>query len=253
MTTPNTPTKRRIQAVLFDLDGTLLDTETLSDRAMIQYFCEHHHRHGVGGTWEADTQDGNVLPWTLKQQILGLRGSEWGPIVLQYAEQYWKIPSHSISVTNLWSAWEYNLNALCTQVQLCEGALTVVEHFRTTKNIPLAIATSSRREAVLKKAKNHGRLFQHFSVIVTGDDPNVRQGKPAPDIYLEAAQQLGVHPTECLVVEDALSGVRAGKAAGCTVVAVPDRRFNEEERAVFVKESDYVLDTLTDLIQLNLV
>ena len=66
-----------------------------------------------------------------------------------------------------------------------------------------------------KKRTHHERhLFEHIDVIVTGDDPAVKNGKPAPDIYLEAARRLGVDPAECLVFEDALSGVKSGKAAG---------------------------------------
>ena len=59
-------------------------------------------------------------------------------------------------------------------------------------------------------------------------------------------RRLGVNPKECIVFEDALAGVRSGKAAGCTVVVVPDPRFNENERAVFVEEADVVLDSLED-------
>jgi beta-phosphoglucomutase-like phosphatase (HAD superfamily) len=87
-------------------------------------------------------------------------------------------------------------------------------------------------------------MFQHMSAIVAGDDPAVKNGKPAPDIYLEAARRLGVDPSECLVFEDALSGARAGKAAGCFVVAIPDPRFSPEEKAVFDSVADVVVDNL---------
>merc|ERR1712086_1102154 len=86
-----------------------------------------------------------------------------------------------------------------------------------------------------------------MGVIVTGDDPAVRNGKPAPDIYLEAARRLDIDPAECLVFEDALSGVKSGKAAGCQVVAIPDTRFSDDERTrVFWKEgrADVVLTNL---------
>ncbi|KAL3934253.1 MAG: hypothetical protein SGBAC_009987 [Bacillariaceae sp.] len=88
-------------------------------------------------------------------------------------------------------------------------------------------------------------MFQNIQLIVAGDHPAVKNGKPAPDIYLEAARQLKVDPKECLVFEDALSGVRAGKAAGCFVVAIPDSRFTEDEKAVFRDEADIVLDDLS--------
>ena len=85
-------------------------------------------------------------------------------------------------------------------------------------------------------------MFEHMSAIVCGDDPAVKHGKPAPDIYLEAARRVGVDPSECLVFEDALSGVMAGKAAGCTVVAVPDPRM---DKTIFENVADIVLDSLT--------
>lgn len=87
-------------------------------------------------------------------------------------------------------------------------------------------------------------MFDRMAAIVAGDDPAVKNGKPAPDIYLEAAKRLNVDPKECLVFEDALSGVRSGKAAGCRVVAIPDCRFSAEEKIQFEKEADVVLEDL---------
>lgn len=89
----------------------------------------------------------------------------------------------------------------------------------------------------------HEDMFKHMKAIVAGDDPAVKHGKPAPDIYLEAASQLGVEPKDCLVFEDALSGVKAGKAAGCTVVAVPDPRM---DKALFDGLADVVLNSLDE-------
>lgn len=93
----------------------------------------------------------------------------------------------------------------------------------------MAIATSSRMSSVQKKRYSHENIFKNMSEIVTGDDPTVKNGKPAPDIYTEAAKRLNVHPKDCLVVEDALQGVLSGKAAGCHVLAIPDPRMDKEE------------------------
>ena len=247
--------KKNVKAVLFDLDGTLLDTEALSDKAMLEFYRTRGLLSEEMYQTIITRHDGR-LPWELKKQILGLRGSEWAPIVIRYAQKHWNVPNNNnnISVQDLWTGWEGHLNDLCAEVQACPGATALVAAL-AQRHIPLAIATSSRRTAVMKKATNHGEtLFRYFDDrrIVAGDDEAVRHGKPAPDIYWQAAQRLGVDPRDCLVVEDALSGVRAGKAAGCMVVAVPDPRFTAEEKAVFAAESDVVLESLWDFETLDL-
>lgn len=239
-----------IKAVLFDLDGTLLDTEALSDKAIVLFYRD---RGLAAGIYNDLASNGYRLPWDLKKQMLGLRGSDWGPIAIQYAEKNWNITPNSVTVDEIWSGWETNLNNLCTEVEACPGAAELVVALSKRNNpLPLAIATSSRREAVTKKATKHGDMFRHIPTIVAGDHPAVKSGKPAPDIYLEAARQVGVDPVHCLVVEDALSGVRAGKAARCTVVAVPDPRFTAEEKAVFEAESDFVVESLWDLQKMDI-
>lgn len=218
----------KIKAILFDLDGTLLDTETISDQALLAAL--------------ELTDDRKRLPWELKKQILGLRGAEWGPIVLRYVQENWGVTDLP-TVDELWSSWEDHVSQMCHQVEACAGAPELVQQLAVA-GIPMAIATSSRQASVDKKRKNHGKMFQHLPTIVCGDHPAVKNGKPAPDIYLEAARQLGVDPKECLVVEDALSGVQSGKNAGCFVVAVPDARFDADEKAVFAAEAHAVLDSL---------
>jgi beta-phosphoglucomutase-like phosphatase (HAD superfamily) len=238
--------KQIIAAVLFDLDGTLVDTESLSDQAILLSLRPHFA--DASRQWNelygADKQ--HRIPWDLKTQILGLRGSDWGPIVIQYAVDHWGIrPESAPSVQELWDAWESNLNELCATVESCAGAYEIVQRLAGRK-VPMAIATSSRATAAHKKLQRHPPILQHMSAVVAGDDPAVRQGKPAPDIYVEAAKRLGLPPESCLVFEDALSGCRSGKAAGCTVVAVPDERFTDTERAAFENVADFVISDLRE-------
>jgi pseudouridine-5'-monophosphatase len=269
-----------IKAILFDMDGTLLDTESLADKAILMalFGGTHNNNNTISSSSSSSSSENNDdrsflpesirskppvsewrLPWELKKQILGLRGKEWAPICLKWAaEQHCCDPDSSFqlpTVQELIDSWEDNLNGMCTKIEACSGSKALIGAMITlslssskNKKIPMAIATSSRMSGVDKKRIRHEHhLFEHIDVIVTGDDEAVKNGKPAPDIYVEAARRLNVHPTECLVFEDALSGVKSGKAAGCYVVAVPDSRFTDEERiSLFQNEggADVVLKSL---------
>src|SRR4029077_2537460 len=114
----------------------------------------------------------------------------------------------------------------------------VLEELRQMK-LHLAVATSSVSASARPFLDRH-QLTGFFEVIVTGEE--VERGKPAPDIYLCAAEHLGILADACLVVEDALPGVAAGKAAKMRVVAIPDTRFVDPRE--YEKKADYVLGSL---------
>ena len=232
------PSPPKISAVIFDLDGTLLDTETLSCSAVLDAFGPSLSEEMRAMLRETENYK---LPWELKKQTLGLQGHAWIPLVLEYGKKHWgvrvvkdgesstgdNLPPPAPSVSEFWEQWETQLSEMCRNVDALPGAVELVEGL-ATRNIPMAISTSSRRVAVEKKRIKHDRIFQHIPVIVCGDDPEVKNGKPAPDGFLEAARQLGVDPTECLVFEDAVAGVQSAVAAGCKSVAVPDPRMEPD-------------------------
>jgi pseudouridine-5'-monophosphatase len=111
------------------------------------------------------------------------------------------------------------------------------------QSIPTAVASSSSRAMFELKTTHHRDWFATFDVIVLGDDPQVKRGKPAPDIFLAAAQALGANPRDCVVVEDAPAGVQAARAAGMRVVAIPDM---EMDRCCFT-DAHLVVQSLVEL------
>jgi pseudouridine-5'-monophosphatase len=90
------------------------------------------------------------------------------------------------------------------------------------RGVPIAVATSSERHLFERKVLEHRDWFSLFGAIIVGDDPRVKHGKPAPDVFLVAASQLGADPADCVVFEDAPAGLAAARAAGMQVVALPD-------------------------------
>jgi HAD superfamily hydrolase (TIGR01509 family) len=128
-----------------------------------------------------------------------------------------------------------------SRVGLFPNVKEVLEELRQMK-LHLAVATSSVSASARPFLDRH-QLTGFFEIIVTGEE--VEHGKPAPDIYLRAANKLGIPPDACLVIEDALPGVAAGKAANMRVAAIPDTRFvNPRE---YEKKADYLLSSLKEL------
>lgn len=127
-------------------------------------------------------------------------------------------------------------------VHLLRGAERLIRHLYDS-NVPFCLATSSSKESVDVKVSNHQELFKLFQHIVCGSsDPDVKEGKPAPDIFLVAAKRFpnSIKPENCLVFEDAPNGCRAAKLAGMQVVMVPDSHCTEEQK----KDATIVLKNL---------
>jgi HAD superfamily hydrolase (TIGR01509 family) len=123
---------------------------------------------------------------------------------------------------------------------IIEGAVEAVQRIARTR--PTAVASSAHADVIAAALESTG-LTERFDVVVSSDE--VAHGKPAADVYLETAQRLGVDPSTCLVVEDSLNGVRAAKAAGMTVVLIPNASVAPAPGTADL--ADVVLDRLADL------
>jgi pseudouridine 5'-phosphatase len=184
---------------IFDLDGTLLDTEPLYTRAA-QAVVERF---------------GKVYDWELKRRVMGGGPLAGAAIVVEHLG----LP---ISAETYLAEREAILVELFAATQPLAGAHAVVDALHA-RGIPLAIGTSSNKRLCDLKLSKHS-FARRFGVIVCSDDPEVKNAKPAPDIFLCAAARLGAAPERCIVFEDTPKGVEAALAAGMQAVAVPDAR-----------------------------
>lgn len=192
------------KAFLFDLDGTLVDSMWIWTDIDIEYLG----RFGL------------ELPGDLQNCIEGMSFTE----TARYFKERFAIPDSLEEMKNDWNrmAWEKYMK----EVPLKPGALEFLELYRS-RGVKMAVATSNSRELAEAVIAAHG-LGNIFDAIVTGCD--VAHGKPFPDIYLEAAARLGVSAGECLVFEDVVAGIQAGKNAGMEVAAVEDPYSAYQER-----------------------
>jgi HAD superfamily hydrolase (TIGR01509 family) len=126
------------------------------------------------------------------------------------------------------------------ELPLVEGAREAVE--RLAARWPLALASSSNRELIDLVLELSG-LARHFRVTVSSEE--VARGKPAPDVYLEAARRLGVPPERCAAIEDSENGIRSAKAAGMRVLAIPNPQYPPEDDALAL--ADQVLRSIAEL------
>ena len=192
------PVEGPFDAVLFDLDGVLVDTEPWWDEVRIRFAAAHGRRWTAAD--QAAVMGGNSLEWAaIMQSRLDLPHMTLGQIIDEV-------------VAGVVGCYRDAL-----EPPVIGDAPAHVRRIALER--PVAIASSSHR-AVLEAAVAALGLEGVLGAVVSSDD--VPAGKPAPDVYLLAASVLGVPPARCLVVEDSVNGVRAGKAAGMTVVLVPN-------------------------------
>ena len=207
-----------IEAVVFDLDGVLVDTEELWDEARRQVADER------GGRWREDAQ----------RAMMGMSSKERS----RYMHEEIGVPESPEQIND--EVVERLDGLYRERLPLIPGALEAVR--RQAARRPLAIASSSNRPIIdlFLELTGTAELFR-----ATVSSEEVERGKPAPDVYVEAARRLGVDPTRCAAVEDSDNGIRSAAAAGMKVIAIPNAVFPPSEEALSL--AAVVLTSLEEL------
>ena len=211
---------KNIKAVIFDLDGSLVDSMWMWKQIDIEYFAKY----------------GLDMPDTLQKDIEGMSFTE----VAHYFKTSFDFPVSEEEMKNEWNqmAWDKYIN----EVPLKNGADKFLT-FCKENNIALGIATSNSKELVTAVCKSLG-IEKYFSCIMTACE--VQKGKPAPDIYLAVAKKLNVLPEQCLVFEDIIPGIMAGKNAGMKVCAVEDA-YSAYQKNDKLKTADYYINDFHEI------
>lgn len=209
---------KKITHVIYDLDGLLLDTEPLH-LLMIQTIVNRYEK---------------VFDPSIQSKFAGRNALDSA----QFLVEMLALP---ITPQAFLEEREVFLDQLLPQAKPLPGAVRLTKHLHHHQ-IPQAVATSSRRRPFRLKTTHYQEWFTLFDCIVLGDDPTLKRGKPAPDIFLLTAQRLGANPEECLVFEDAHAGMEVALAAGMSVIVVPHPDVDKQ----LYREANQILDSLTD-------
>lgn len=207
-----------IEAVVFDLDGVLIDSEPVWEEVRRELVAER------GGRWQPDSQ----------RRLMGMSTAEWS----RYLATELGVEGAPEEIAR--AVIGRMVERYRARLPLLPGASAAVE--RLAAGWPLGLASSSPRtliDAVLDRA----HLAAFFATTVSTEE--VAGGKPAPDVYLEAARRLGVRPEQCAAIEDSTNGLRSAHAAGCPVIAVPRPEFPPAPDALALAAR--TLDGLQDL------
>ncbi len=207
-----------IDAVVFDMDGVLIESEEVWDAVRERYVREQ------GGRYDAEIQ----------RAMMGMSSTEWSA----YLHDVAGVPDEPAAINA--EVVRSMLDAYRDHLPLFEGANRAVE--RLAAHYPLAIASSSNRE-LIDTVLGPAGLAPFFRATVSSEE--VARGKPAPDVYLEAARRLGVEPTRCAAVEDSHGGIRSAKAAGMRVIAIPNPTYPPDDEALAL--ADVVVGSLDEL------
>ena len=208
------------KALIFDMDGSLVDSMWVWKDIDVEYLSKF----------------GYTIPNDLQKNIEGKSFTE----TAVYFKERFSIPDSVEEIKADWRQMAWDMYR--TRVMPKPGAVALLDYCKR-KGIKLGIATSNSREIVNMLLEERG-LTDYFSCIMTSCE--AKKGKPAPDIYLLTAEQLGVEPADCLVFEDIIYGIQAGKSAGMQVCAVEDEysAYQWEEKKAL---ADYYIHDFTDI------
>jgi HAD superfamily hydrolase (TIGR01509 family) len=208
-----------IDAVVFDLDGVLLQSEEVWDAVRERYVL------GRGGRYDQEVQ----------RAMMGMSAPEWS----RYLHEEAGVPDSPGEINR--GVVARMLEAYRGELPLLPGAVGAVR--RAAAAFPLALASSSNRE-IFEEVLRLAGLADCFQATVSSEE--VARGKPAPDVYLEAARRLGVSPEACTAVEDSHAGIGSAKSAGMRVVAIPNAAYPPDDEALRLADAVVVsLDELT--------
>jgi len=194
-----------IEAVIFDLDGVLVQSEEVWERVRRRFVEDN------GGTWHQQSH----------RHMMGVSTAAWVDYLV--SDLGVRLPPDEVAKRVIGEL----LADSSRQLPLLPGAVEAVRGLAT--ELRLAVASGSPIsliDAVLRGASIRGL----FEVVVSSDE--VAAGKPAPDVYFEACSRLGVEPSRCVVVEDSANGIRSAAAAGTRIIAIPNRRYPPESEAL---------------------
>jgi HAD superfamily hydrolase (TIGR01509 family) len=207
-----------IAAVVFDLDGVIVDSEQVWDEVREQY------THETGGTYGPDAA----------RDMMGMSAPEWS----RYMAETLGVPGTPEEINT--AIVQRMFQRYGDAPPLIPGAVDAVR--AVGERFPLGLASSSNPELIEVVLRVTG-LDQLIHVAVSSQE--VARGKPAPDVYFEAAHRLGVAPLDCTAVEDSHNGIRSAKAAGMRVIAVPNPHYPPDAEALAL--ADVVVESIRDV------
>ena len=207
-----------IEAVVFDMDGVLIQSEEVWDDVREAFVRER------GGRYDDEVQ----------RAMMGMSSTEWS----RYLHDEAGVPDEPRAINA--EVVRRMLDAYRDHLPVIDGAADAVR--RLASRYTLGLASSSNRQ-LIDTVLDVAGLAQHFAATVSSEE--VARGKPAPDVYLEAARRLDVEATRCAAVEDSHGGIRSAKSAGMRVIAIPNPSYPPDEDSL--AQADVMIASLDEL------